>query len=44
MCRREGYLSLHDDLRTAFGKVRDPRASRPEATNVIPLFRGRQRG
>jgi len=44
MCRREGYLSLHDDLRTAVGKARTPRASGPEAADVIPLFRGRQRG
>jgi len=42
LCRREGYLSLHDDVRE-----RMPAAVPAEETNlakVIPLFRRSQRG
>ena len=46
LCRSEGYLSLHDDLRAAAevaaGKADEP--ERPEQGKVIPLFRARQRG
>jgi hypothetical protein len=44
LCRREGYLSLHDDLRTAVDRARQPVAAPAQATNVIPLFRDRQGG
>ncbi len=43
LCRSEGYLSLHDDLRTAVERARE-RAARPQGAKVIPLFRNRQRG
>ena len=41
LCRNEGYLSLHDDLRTAVEKASEP--ARP-AAKVIPLFRKQRRG
>jgi len=41
LCRQEGYLSLHDDLRAAVEKAADPR---PPAGKVIPLFRKQRRG
>lgn len=40
LCRSEGYLSLHDDLREAIDKATRP----PRTGKVIPLFRARQRG
>ncbi|HET9752649.1 MAG TPA: hypothetical protein VFP52_06795 [Myxococcales bacterium] len=40
LCRREGYLSLHDDVRRALLRER---LAPPEA-KVIPLFRRSQRG
>jgi hypothetical protein len=42
LCRREGYLSLHDDLRERM----QPEASeeRTALAKVIPLFRRSQRG
>jgi predicted glycosyltransferase len=40
LCRKEGYLSLHDDLRDAIEKARRP----PRSGKVIPLFKARQRG
>jgi hypothetical protein len=41
LCRTEGYLSLHDDLRTAVEKAAEP--PRPSG-KVIPLFRKQRRG
>jgi len=41
LCRREGYLSLHDDLRDRL--QREP-AAEPGLAKVIPLFRRFQRG
>jgi hypothetical protein len=38
LCRKEGYLSLHDDLRVALASA-DETSARPQADNVIPLFR-----
>jgi len=40
LCRREGYLSLHDDLRERL----QPPSERPAQAKVIPLFRRFQRG
>jgi hypothetical protein len=42
LCRRQGYLSLHDDVRArlAPGHVRDRR----KLAKVIPLFKRSQRG
>jgi hypothetical protein len=42
LCRREGYLSLHDDVRERMPSA----APAEEATlaKVIPLFRRSQRG
>jgi hypothetical protein len=42
LCRREGYLSLHDDLRERL--QREPAAERLTLAKVIPLFRRSQRG
>ena len=42
LCKREGYLSLHDDVRAAIGI--DRRRARPRVAKVIPLFRRSQRG
>jgi hypothetical protein len=42
LCRSEGYLSLHDDLRAALARHRVKRSRR--GAKVIPLFRGSQRG
>ena len=42
LCRREGWFSLHDDVRAAF--TRRPRAARGRLAKVIPLFRRSQRG
>ena len=39
LCRRQGYLSLHDDLRPLFERARRPR----RGAKVIPLFSARQR-
>ena len=42
LCRREGYLSLHDDVRERFPRAEpDPDAA---LAKVIPLFRRSQRG
>ncbi|HET7788980.1 MAG TPA: hypothetical protein VIR81_04040 [Myxococcales bacterium] len=41
LCRREGYLSLHDDVRKALAQERPAPA---EPAKVIPLFRRSQRG
>ena len=42
LCRRQGYLSLHDDLRSAVQEAAAPRP-RQQGGKVIPLFRSRQR-
>ena len=42
LCRREGYLSLHDDVRERIGRSQQ-RAAR-ELAKVIPLFKRSQRG
>lgn len=41
LCRREGYLSLHDDVRRALLRER---LAPPQTAKVIPLFRRSQRG
>lgn len=41
LCRREGYLSLHDDVCRA---LLQERPERPEPAKVIPLFSRSQRG
>ena len=43
LCRSEGYLSLHDDLRKALARHAGPRAKGALA-KVIPIFRALQRG
>jgi hypothetical protein len=40
LCRSEGYLSLHDDLRPLMSRRR-PRPAR--SAKVIPLFRNQRR-
>ena len=40
-CRSEGYLSLHDDLRSAVERT-EPEQDAEEAGKVIPLFRRRK--
>ncbi|TMB12111.1 MAG: hypothetical protein E6J66_07085 [Deltaproteobacteria bacterium] len=42
LCRREGYLSLHDDVSECIG--RSQQAADGELAKVIPLFRRSQRG
>ena len=43
LCREEGYLSLHDDLRSLMDGARTAgRDERP--AKVIPLFSARRRG
>ncbi len=42
LCRREGYLSLHDDLGQRL--QREPSTGGEELAKVIPLFRRFQRG
>ena len=42
LCRREGYLSLHDDVGECFGRSRQ--AADGDLAQVIPLFRRSQRG
>ncbi|HUJ28607.1 MAG TPA: hypothetical protein VLW85_21440 [Myxococcales bacterium] len=44
LCRRAGYLSLHDDLRAAVmaHARRRPRAAHRRSAKVIPLFRHRR--
>jgi hypothetical protein len=42
LCRREGYLSLHDDLRERL--QREAPAEGSTLAKVIPLFRRFQRG
>jgi hypothetical protein len=37
LCRREGYLSLHDDVRASL--PREPRARRGRLAKVIPIFK-----
>jgi len=41
LCRREGYLSLHDDVRA---RVSPPQRDGDKLAKVIPLFRRSQRG
>jgi hypothetical protein len=43
LCRQEGYLSLHDDVRAALGKEKRP-PERARLAKVIPIFRRSQRG
>ena len=40
LCRKQGYLSLHDDLRTAVERA-EARGRPQQGGNVIPLFRRR---
>jgi hypothetical protein len=42
LCRREGYLSLHDDVRECIG--RSQQTADGELARVIPLFKPSQRG
>ena len=42
LCRREGYLSLHDDVSECIG--RSQQATDGEIAKVIPLFKRSQRG
>ena len=42
LCRREGYLSLHDDVSECIG--RPQQTADGELAKVIPLFRRSQRG
>jgi hypothetical protein len=42
LCRREGYLSLHDDVGESIGRSRQ--AADGELAEVIPLFRRSRRG
>ena len=42
LCRREGYLTLHDDVRERLAGKR--RAPPGKLAKVIPLFRRSQRG
>jgi hypothetical protein len=42
LCRREGYLSLHDDLRERLQREAPDQGS--TLAKVIPLFRRFQRG
>jgi len=42
LCRREGYLSLHDDVRDRIGQSR--RGADAKLAKVIPLFKRSQRG
>ena len=42
LCRREGYLSLHDDLRERLQREAPDQSS--TLAKVIPLFRRFQRG
>jgi len=42
LCRREGYLSLHDDLRERL--QREPSEGGEGLAKVIPLFRRFRRG
>ena len=42
LCQREGYLSLHDDVRECIGRSRQ--TADGELAKVIPLFRRSQRG
>jgi hypothetical protein len=44
LCKSEGYLSLHDDLRGAFGHRRVRACFRRRTAKVIPLFRNRPHG
>jgi hypothetical protein len=42
LCRNEGYLSLHDDLRGGV-EMAPPKAETGPSGNVIPLFRRQKR-
>jgi hypothetical protein len=42
LCKREGYLSLHDDVRQRIDRGAQP--DRATLAKVIPLFRRSQRG
>ena len=44
LCRQEGYLSLHDDVRDALARERPPTQPPTRVAKVIPLFRRSQRG
>lgn len=41
LCRSEGYLSLHDDLRAAVERA-EPEEEAADAGKVIPLFTRRK--
>lgn len=41
LCRREGYLSLHDDVRE---RLTGAKRERGKLAKVIPIFRRSQRG
>ena len=43
LCKREGYLSLHDDLSASEREAPEP-AQQGELAKVIPIFRRFQRG
>ena len=43
LCRREGYLSLHDDLSGLLERARTLQRAR-RTGKVIPLFSARRRG
>ena len=43
LCRREGYLSLHDDLRARFAPAGSA-GDDGKLAKVIPLFRHSRRG
>jgi hypothetical protein len=44
LCRQEGYLSLHDDVRQRLAGAGRERGERGKLAKVIPLFRRSQRG
>jgi hypothetical protein len=44
LCRSQGYLSLHDDVRAALPKDPPQQQPRPRLAKVIPLFKRSQRG
>jgi len=43
LCRREGYLSLHDDVRQRLGRS-EGEQGKGKLAKVIPLFRHSRRG
>jgi hypothetical protein len=44
LCKREGYLSLHDDLGTQSERAAPQPPPQGELAKVIPIFRRFQRG